>query len=148
MLFKKSSFISTRIRPLKDKELFFQEKAENVMQYITEKCAIAYIPGYISPDKMIRPLILTTDIALKIKNKHGEIPIENLLINAHDWDYAITHVDKIEGKINLIKKIPNSKNFLLIGAVRINGYFILTHFETESVQGNELKSLLGRGDLV
>ena len=42
--------------------------------------------------------------------------------------------------------IPNSKNFLLIGALQQNGYFIVTHFEVEMLQGNELKSLLGRGD--
>lgn len=54
----------------------------------------------------------------------------------------------LKDKINLIKNIPNSDNFLLIGAVRDNGFYIITHFETEVLQGNELKSLLGRGDLI
>ncbi len=37
---------------------------------------------------------------------------------------------------------------LLIGAVQVNGYFLLTHYETEVTNGNELKSLLGRGDFI
>ena len=92
--------------------------------------------------------MLSKDIVLKIRSKHGDIDLANLLINAHDWDHVIKNLDRDKDKINLIKLIPNSDNFLLIGAVRNNGFFILTHFETEVMQGNELKSLLGRGDLI
>ena len=145
---KKSLFISKQIRDLSDEEERYLKDVKNVITFKVDNCIISYLPEYVSYDQKIRPLILSKEIVLKIKNKHGNIIIKNLLINAHDWDYILQNVDKIKDKINIIKKVPNSDNFLIIGAVRDNGFFILTHFETEVLQGNELKSLLGRGDLI
>ncbi len=146
--FKKSEFISKQIRKLTRTENKYVINVLEITQGKVDKNIIAYIPDYISHDKKVRPLILSKDILVKIENKHGKIPIENLLINAHDFDHVILNLDNIEGKINLIKLIPNSDNFLLISAAMVNGFFILTHFETEVLQGNELKSLLGRGKLL
>lgn len=145
---KKSLFTSKQIRKLTRTENKYIINVLEILQGKVDQNIITYLPDYISYDNKIRPLILNKDLIIKIENKHGKISIENLLINAHDFDYALINFDNIKEKINLIKLIPNSNNFLLISAIRINGYFLLTHFETESIQGNELKSLLGRGELV
>jgi hypothetical protein len=34
-----------------------------------------------------------------------------------------------------------------MGAIRRNGFFTLSHYEVEIVRDNQLKSLLGRGDV-
>ena len=51
-------------------------------------------------------------------------------------------------KINLIKTIPNSENYLLIAANRDNGFYAVTHFETETSDHINLQRLLGRGSVV
>lgn len=71
-----------------------------------------------------------------------------MIINIHDWEYATTNVLGNPDKINLIKSIPNSDNYLLIAAIRINGFFVLTHFETETKGDINLKRLLGRGNVI
>jgi hypothetical protein len=143
---KKSLFISETIRRLTHTEACFYSAAQTIVHLDIEEVTIGYIPTYFSDDQKLRPLILHKDVVHKIQKKHGKINVENLLINAHDWEIGVRNMDYVSGKINLIKRIPNSDNFLLISAWRENGYYILTHFETETLQGNELKSLLGRGD--
>lgn len=143
---KRSRFIHKQIRLLNDNEKAFLAELKKVITLKVEQVIIGNIPSFFSTDGKARSLILHKDVVKKIQDKHGEIIIENLLINTHDWDIGIKNMDNIYQKINLIKLIPESKNFLLIGAEQRNGYFILTHFETEVLQGNELKSLLGRGD--
>ena len=56
-------------------------------------------------------------------------------------------MDRVSGKICLIKEIPGSENILLIAALRANGYFVLSHYEVEILKDNQLKSLLGSGDV-
>ena len=145
---KQSLFLSKQIRDLNEVEEEFLQDLKDFINLKKDKCIISYVPQHVSSDRKTRPLVLSKEILIKIINKHGRIPVNNLLINAHDWDIVIQNIDRIKDKINIIKQIPNSDNFLLIGAVRDNGFFILTHFETEALQGNELKSLLGRGDLI
>ena len=145
---KKSLFISKTIRPLKLNEGLFLKEILDLMDFKVDKATISYVPPYVSDDNKLRPLLMSKDIYRKIKNKHGILIPENLIITGNEFDYVLKNVDKIKDKINLIKKLPNSENFLLIAAIRNNGYFVLTHFETESLRGNELKSLLGRGELV
>lgn len=143
---KKSLFIHKQIRSLTNTEIPFLLEVEKVIKENITEVIIGHIPKIFSADSKIRPLMLHKDIVKKIQDKHGKIIIENLIINAHSWDIGIRNLDRISEKINLIKMIPNSQNFLLIGAEQRNGYFILTHFETEVLQDNQLKSLLGRGD--
>ena len=145
---KQSLFLSKQIRDLNEVEEEFLQDLKDFINLKKDKCIISHVPQHVSSDRKTRPLVLSKEILIKIINKHGRIPVNNLLINAHDWDIVIQNIDRIKDKINIIKQIPNSDNFLLIGAVRDNGFFILTHFETEALQGNELKSLLGRGDLI
>lgn len=143
---KKSLFISATIRDLSHNEKVFHKRVKQVIKHTSKEHVIGYVPGLFSVDGKQRPLILKKEVVDKVEFKHGNINIYNLLINAHDWNIGIKNMDYISEKINLIKLIPNSDNFLIISAYRKNGYYILTHFETEVLRGNELKSLLGRGD--
>lgn len=97
---------------------------------------------------------LMVDPVLELNHKHGQMIPENLIINANDWDGALKNVRDPAGKspdpdkINLLKRIPDSDNVLVIGATRSNGFFMVTHYEVVPKSGNEIKSLLGRGDLL
>ncbi len=146
--FKKSLFRNPSIRTLNQIETTFLSDLKKVLQKDLHRSIIGHLPEYISHDNISRPIILSKDIVIKIQEKHGDINPVNLLINIHDWDIVIKNIDHIPEKINLIKMIPDSNHFLLVGAIQENGFFILTHFETQVIQGNELKSLLGRGDFL
>ncbi len=142
---KKSQFLNESIRMLTEEESLYLNDTENVLRSKTDKAIISHLPGFFSDDNISRPLILTKETVVKIENKHGKINPVNLLINTHDWNIAIKNIDRINGKICLIKKIPYSENMLLIAALRVNGYFVLSHYEVEVLKDNQLKSLLGRG---
>lgn len=149
----KTQFKSGQIRDLKSEEQSSLQKVKAVLDGKSKTEVIAHTPGFVSFDGKERPLILSSDIKNKITNDHGKISAENLVINANDWDAVLKNVKSPDGKkinpdkINLIKKIPGSNNVLVIAANRDNGFFTVTHYELISDSGNELKSLLGRGDL-
>jgi hypothetical protein len=145
---KKSLFISKQIRKLKDREMIYLDKLQKILNKQSNIETIGYIQAYLSHDKKERPLILSHEIIDKIENDHGPICYENMIINIFDWEYATTNVLGNPDKINLIKNIPDSDNYLLIAAIRINGFFVLTHFETEAKNGNNLKRLLDRGSVI
>ena len=147
MMNKKSLFQNKSIRILTRNESIYLKGTENILNLKIDQVTISYLPGHFSDDNISRPLMLNKETVLKIQDKHGEINPINLLINAHDWNIAIKDIDKTIGKICLIKEIPDSENILLIAAIRQNGYFILSHYEIEVLKDNQLKSLLGRGDV-
>ena len=118
---------------------------------------VAVVPAFLSQDGQKRDLVFSKMIADKIRGDHGEFLPENFVINANDWDGALVNMRSFRNgileppnsnRINLIKKVPDSSTFLLIAAEKQNGFFVLTHFGTVMSGGNELKSLLGRGDLI
>ncbi|MES2060213.1 MAG: hypothetical protein V4438_04250 [Patescibacteria group bacterium] len=155
---KKSQFESKQIRPLTEEEKPALAKINLVLSGESNSESISDIPGFVSEDGKKRPLIFNNIVAPKVAEggKHGQMTPENLVINANDWEGVLKNVREFENgklgkpnpdKINLIKRIPDSDNVLLIGADRENGYFMLTHYEIKPIEGNEIKSLLGRGDL-
>jgi hypothetical protein len=146
-MYKKSLFINKTIRNLKGNEIFYLQNLESLINEVKNFCTIGYIDKILSCDEKIRPLILSKEVLVKIQNKHGKINPVNLIINANDWDIAIKNIDRTLGKICLIKYVPQSDNIFIIGAIRKNGFFILSHYEVEITQDNQLKSLLGRGDV-
>jgi hypothetical protein len=145
---KKTPFISKQIRPLNKMEMIYLYRLNQVINHKSNKESIAYLRCDVSIDNKIRSLIISRDIIDKIESDHGPICAENMIINAHEWDYCILNVDDKPDRINLIKIIPNSDNYLVIAAHRDNGFFIVTHFETESKNGNNLKRLLKRGNVL
>ncbi len=145
---KKSLFISKQIRNLNSEEKIYLENLKKVLNKESDIETIGNIPGYLCFDKKERPLILSREIVDKIENDHGSICSQNMIINIFEWEYATTNVLGNPDKINLIKNIPDSDNYLLVAAVRINGFFVLTHFEIEAKNGNNLKRLLDRGSVL
>jgi hypothetical protein len=145
---KKTPFISKQIRPLNKMEMIYLYRLNQVINHKSNKESIAYLRCDVSIDNKIRSLIISRDIIDKIESDHGPICAENMIINAHEWDYIITNVDNNIDRINILKLIPNSDNYLLIAANRDNGFFIVTHFETKSNNDKNLKRLLGRGNVI
>lgn len=144
---KKSAFVSEAIRELNDIEEYYKYKISSMIIYDLKTCTLSLLPPFVSHDGKRRSLILSNNIIKKIENGHGKIIIENLIINANNWDYVIKNVKGNVDKINLIKLIPNSTHFLTIGANRINGYFIVTHYESSPKKHTTLKNLLqNKGD--
>lgn len=144
---KKSLFKSPVIRELYENEIKQRTKVRLVLLGKRKKAIIAILPELISHDGKSRPLILHKDIVMKIENDHGKIILENLIINANDWDYVIKNVNGNKDKINLIKILPNTPYFLTIGANRFNGFFTVTHYESRPKTDQTLKNLLhNKGD--
>lgn len=143
-----SPFISRPIRKVTHKERIYIKNLISVVKGKKEVNMIAKIPKIFSIDNKTRSLVLSKKILDKIENAHGKIVKENLIITANDWDIALKNMDQNQDAINLIKKLPDSDNYLVIGARRYNGFYTVTHHEVVSKNGNELKSLLGRGDLI
>lgn len=63
-------------------------------------------------------------------------------------DYIIKNVDGKADKINIIKKIEWTNDFVLIGADRQNGYFILSNYEVKSRNSKRLIKSLSRWEVV
>jgi len=145
---KKTPFISKQIKPLDKMEMIYLYRLNQVINNKSERESIAYLPCDVSSDNKIRQLIISREIIEKIESDHGPICAENMIINAHEWDYTLMYLFEGVEKINLIKRIPNSFNYLLIAANRDNGFFIVTYFETKSMDNKNLKRLLGRGNVI
>jgi|GEM_PF-2836806 len=147
-MLKKSLFQTPPLRGLHQNEEILYAKVNLLLCRKRRKSLVAILPEFVSYDNKSRPLFLHVDIVNKIERDHGKIILENLIINANSWDYVVKNVDGNKDKINLIKKIPNTTYFLLIGANRVNGFFIVTHFESRSENIDKLKNLLQRGDFL
>ncbi len=145
---KKSLFIHGPIDILNRNEEMYYRRLKDVLINKSIMENIGYLSEKISEDNKQRPLLISRDIINKIETDHGSICAENMIINAHRWDYVTTNVLGNPDKINLIKQISNSENYLLIAAVRVNGFYIVTHFETKTSGSTNLKRLLRRGNVI
>lgn len=144
--FGKSPFKSKVMRGLSPQEGLIRREIIKLDQGMVENVEICRIPGFVTEDGKERSLILNREILEKVTGDHGIFSFENLIISSQDWEYAIKNVRNISNRINLIKIIPGTENFLVVGAFRINGYLAVTHFEVISKNGRELKNLLEKGD--
>ena len=145
----KTPFESDTIRPLTEAEKLIRSKIDDLMagKFLAEK--LSDIPSTVSKDGKVRPLILSHKILNKFVMDHGlNMSLDNLVINANDWEYLIKNFRDDEDSINIIKEIPDSDNFLTIGASRQNGFFALTHYETITKSSNKLKNLLEKGEVL
>lgn len=144
----KSPFRTKKLRDLDEKETELITCIEEILSGSNEQDILETLPEFVSHDSKKRPLVISLKILQKIFKDHGLFDMHNFIINMTSWEYVLKCVDGDSDRINLIKLIPKSNNFFLIGARRINGYFILTHFEVIAKNGNELKNLLRRGDVL
>jgi hypothetical protein len=145
---KKTLFISKQLKNLNAVEKKYYKKIKKLLNNESDREKIGYVEGSLSFDNKKRSLILSREIIDKIEYDHGPICAENIIINAFEWEFALLYKYKDIDKINLIKQIPNSHNYLLIAANRDNGFFIVTYFETKSINDKNLKRLLGRGNVI
>lgn len=145
---KKYPFIHGPILPLNKREEMYLWKVKDIIKYKSTHENIGYVPGSLSEDNKVRPLILSRNILHKIQYDHGHICPENMIINAHRWDYIVSYPYNNIDKIVLIKNIPDSRNYFVLAANRNNGFYIVTHFEVEAMTKKNLKRLLGRGDVL
>ncbi|MDR3558735.1 MAG: hypothetical protein P4L61_04325 [Candidatus Pacebacteria bacterium] len=145
----KTRFVSPQIRELTKEEKKSLDVVKDVLCGRVLRDVIGKVPACMCFDNKDRPLVLDMLIVKKIQKDHGAIVAENLVINAHDWDFGLKNVDKKQNRINLIKMMPNSNNYLVLAANRENGLYIVTHYEVVS-EGNDrkLKDLLKRGSLL
>lgn len=144
----KSLFIHGPILPLRKNEEPYLWKLKDIIKHKSIYENIGYVPGSVSGDGKMRPLILSRKIIGKITYDHGPICPENMIINAHRWDYIVSYPYKDIDKIVLIKNIPNSHNYLVLAANRNNGFYIVTQFEVEAITSANLKRRLGRGNVL
>jgi hypothetical protein len=147
----KSPFISPQIRGLTQNEKKLADVAKSIVLGNCLEGTIAVIPPFVSRDQKPRVLIFNSLVANKIQtgsNAHGTILVENLIISANDWEYAVKNAKGNSRKITLIKKVPHSNNFFIIGASRVNGYYMITYFEVIAKNEKKLKNLLLKGDFL
>jgi hypothetical protein len=144
----KTYFVSLQIRELTKEERLALDVVRDVLCGRADREVIGKIPACLSIDNKDRPLVLDKSIVNKIRGDHGNIVAENLVINVHDWDFGIKNMDKDPDKITLVKTIPSSQNYLIAGAKRDNGFFMVTHFEVITKFPRKLKHLLKRGDVL
>jgi hypothetical protein len=143
---KKTIFTGKTIRHLNTQEVYYKNKIDLLLKGDSQNAIITILPSFASIDGKIRPLILNKTIVTKVENDHGKILLENLVINANDFDYVIKNMYGDPDKINLLKRIPDSNNILVIGANRNNGFFTVTHYEVDTKNPDKLKNLLKKGD--
>ncbi len=133
---------------MNNEQNFFCDRLKLLLTRESALETLVYLPGSLSKDGKERPLVLSLEIVDKIQTDHGNIIPENLIYNAHEWEYATIDMDNNPDKINLVKLIPHSDNYLLIAANRDNGFYMVTHFETKTTSNRNLKRLLGRGNVL
>ena len=144
----KTHFVSPQIRDLSKEERQALDVVRDVLCGRVIRDVIGKIPACLSIDNKDRPLVLDKLIVDKIRRDYGNIVAENLVINVYDWDLGINNVDGNADKINLVKRIPDSLNHLVVAANRDNGFFMVTHFEVVTKSPKNLKRLLGRGSVL
>ncbi len=150
---KKTRFATGKMRKLRKKEGRRLQALNLLIFRKTRIAVVASIPAFVSSDGKPRDLIFSQMILDKVVRDHGEFIPENFVINANDWDAVLRNIldthtgERRSDKINLLKRIPRTGNYLLIAANKDNGFFIVSHFETLDSDGTKLKSLLGRGEL-
>lgn len=144
----KSIFIHGPIDKLNRNEEMYCRKIKNILQDKSIYENIGYVPGSVSLDGKERSLVLSRKIIKKIQFDHGKICPENMVINAHRWDYIVSYLYNNIDKIILIKQIKDCHDYLVIAANRNNGFYVVTHFEVEAIDNKNLKRRLGRGNVL
>lgn len=124
----------------------YSDNYDKIISWEWDNLAVWKIDWSIAFDGKERPAIFSQAIRDKI-NKDHSLDKQNLLWTIDKPDYIIKDFDKAKNpdkdKINLIRKIPWTNNFVLVAAERQNWFFILTNYEihrnTENKMMKEIK---------
>lgn len=122
-----------------DKE--YSDNYDKIVSWELVEWPVGKIDWSIAFDGKERPAIFSQTIKDKIDKDHS-LNKENLLWTIDKPDYIIKDFDKVKNpdkdKINLIRKIPWTNNFVLVAAERQNGFFILTNYEIHRNNANQM----------
>lgn len=119
----------------------YSDNYDKIVSWEWDNLAVWKIDWSIAYDGKERPAIFSQAIKDKIDKDHS-LDKQNLLWTIDKPDYIIKDFDKEKypdrDKINLIRKIPWTNNFVLVSAERQNGFFILTNYEIHRNNANQM----------
>lgn len=125
----------------------YQRNYDKIVNREGDHLEVGRIDWKVAYDGKERPAIFSQAIQNKIVWDHW-LDKANLLATVNQPDYIIKNVDGKADKINIIKKIEWTNDFVLIGADRQNGYFILSNYEVKSRNSKRLIKNLSRWEVV
>jgi hypothetical protein len=77
-------------------------------------------------------IVLNRDNVQNINQKHGAVPSENLVLTINKPDHVVFFPNAGKGNrdmINFVRELPGGEN-IIVGAIRVNGFAIVTAYET------------------
>lgn len=125
----------------------YQRNYDKIVNREGDNLEVGRIDWKVAYDGKERPAIFSQAIQNKIVWDHW-LDKANLLATVNQPDYIIKNVDGKADKINIIKKIEWTNDFVLIAADRQNGYFILSNYEVKSRNSKRLIKSLSRWEVV
>ena len=125
----------------------YQRNYDKIVNREGDHLEVGRIDWKVAYDGKERPAIFSQAIQNKIVWDHW-LDKANLLATVNQPDYIIKNVDGKADKINIIKKIEWTNDFVLIGADRQNEYFILSNYEVKSRNSKRLIKSLSRWEVV
>ena len=125
----------------------YQRNYDKIVNREGDNLEVGRIDWKVAYDGKERPAIFSQAIQNKIVWDHWLDKV-NLLATVNQPDYIIKNVDGKADKINIIKKIEWTNDFVLIAADRQNGYFILSNYEVKSRNSKRLIKSLSRWEVV
>lgn len=125
----------------------YQRNYDKIVNREGDNLEVGRIDWKVAYDGKERPAIFSQAIQNKIVWDHW-LDKANLLATVNQPDYIIKNVDGKADKINIIKKIEWTNDFVLIAADRQNGYFILSNCEVKSRNSKRLIKSLSRWEVV
>lgn len=144
----KQQFTNTYEYPLQENSKKYLSNLDDLIEQKVDSAELARITWKAYKDGKERPLILTEGILWHTFASHWAFSKKNLLETANNPNYIIVNYWNVEGQINLIKKLPNTSDFLIIWAKRQNGSFMTTHFQKITGNKNALENYLKKWESV
>lgn len=129
----------------------YSDNFDKIMEWKLDIWEIWRVEGKVAFDWKERPAIFSAEIKEKIERDHW-IDKANMLWTLEKPDYIIKNMNWDTNRINIIRRIPWTNNFVLLAADRSNWFFVVTNYETHNNTNNrmknELKRLIKRWELV
>ena len=124
-------------------EAKYRNNYDKVVDWEIERWEIWRIEWSVTYDGKERPAIFSKEIKEKIARDHW-LDKENMLWTLDKPDYIIKNMDGDPNRINLIRKIQWTNDYVLLSADRSNGFFILTNYEIHNNNPNRMLSSINR----
>ena len=123
----------------------YKDNFDKVINWEAKELPVWRIDWSLADDGQERDAIFSEATNTKVDRDHW-IDKSNLLWTINKPDYIIKDLDRAKAenpetykeKINLIRKIPWTNNFVLVAAERQNWFFILTNYEVHRNNANKM----------